>query len=198
MGTWGSDGPGSAGELLDSMGSGVPSSEGSVERREGKERGAHGVLRVPALPSLSGPFGFCSWLQLHPRLQWPWKELLAEILGVASGTGPCAIANCNVSPFHVQETGFSWESAWIMLIRPGVALLFCVVLEIPGSPDPGFGSGVLVGLEPLDTTVLPGGEIWKGNYFSFQAGMQLEARLGRQCRFITKSCLTVGMTGQGL
>lgn len=126
------------------------------------------MLRVPALPSLSGPFGFCGWLQLHPRLQWPWKELLAEILGVASGTVPYAIASCNVSSFHVQETGFSWESAWIMLILPGVALLFsCVMLEIPGSPDLGFGSGALVGLEPLGTAVLPWGEIRKGDYFFF-------------------------------
>lgn len=85
-----------------------------------------------------------------------------------------------------------------MLILPGVALLFsCVMLEIPESPDLGFGSGALVGLEPLGTAVLPWGEIRKGDYFFFQAGMQLEVRLGRQW-FITKSCLAVGVTGQGL
>lgn len=40
MGPWGNGGPGSPGELLDSMGSGLPSSEGSVERMEGG-RGEH-------------------------------------------------------------------------------------------------------------------------------------------------------------
>lgn len=145
---------------------GDSSSEDSVERRE---RGARGVLRsLP--PSLSGPFGFCGWLQLHSRLQWLWKELLAEILGLGSGTRPCAIASYNIFIFHVQETGFSWESAWIMLILPGVALLFpSVMLESPGSPGSGFGSGALVGWSLWAGCPAWGG-IWKGSYFVFQAG----------------------------
>lgn len=168
MVTWGSGGLGSAGELSDFGGS---QPGGSCGKEEGRgEESAGGA--EPSLPSFSGPFGFCSWLQLHSRLQWPWKELLAGILAVGSGTRPCAIANCNISLFHVQETGFSWESAWTVLILPSCSPVGCWRALRALAQD--------LGLEPLGISVLPGGEIRKGDYFYFQAGMQLEARLGRQ------------------
>lgn len=86
-GTWGhgdSGGLGSAGQCWTRWALGLPSSEDSGHRTG---LGVLGVL------SLSGPFGFCSQLQLHSRLPWPWKDLLAGILGVGSGARPCAIAS---------------------------------------------------------------------------------------------------------
>lgn len=183
-GTWGR---GAVVELLGSVGSGVSSSQDSVGRRKGEERGARGVLRVPALPCLSGPFAGGSS---------SFQATVAQIPAVGSGTKPGLLPAIPISFSTCRRLGFPGNQPGSCRSCLGLSSHSPVPCWRALEPWPRIWGWSTGGVEPLGSAVLPGAEVWEGDCFSFQAGTQLEARLGRQ-RFVTKSCGAVGATGQG-